>query len=103
MKRLTTTREYWRVGFEKGLREPLVTPDYAASRPYTADERAVIEALRRKAIVGTGEAVAERLHELALAFELEELVVVTWTHDFAARKRSYELIARACGIDRVPT
>ena len=97
-RRLLKTREYWRVGFEKGLREPLVTPEYAASYPYTTDERAVIEALRRKAIVGTGEAVAERLHELARAFELEELVVVTWTHDPAARRRSYELVARACGI-----
>jgi luciferase family oxidoreductase group 1 len=97
-RRLLQTREFWRVGFEKGLRQPLVTPEFAASYPYTADERAVIDALRRKAIAGTGEAVAERLHELARQFELEELVVVTWTHDAAARRRSYELVARACGI-----
>lgn len=97
-RRLLRTREFWRVGFEKGLRQPLVTPEFAASYPYTADERAVIDALRRKAIAGTGEAVAERLHELARQFELEELVVVTWTHDAAARRRSYELVARACGI-----
>ena len=97
-RRLLQTREFWRVGFEKGLRQPLVTPEFAESYPYTADERAVIEALRRKAIVGTGEAVAERLHELARRFELEELVVVTWTYDAAARRRSCELVARACGI-----
>jgi luciferase family oxidoreductase group 1 len=97
-RRLLQTREFWRVGFEKGLRQPLVTPEFAASYPYTADERAVIEALRRKAIVGTGEEVAGRLHELARQFELEELVVVTWTHDPAARRRSYELVAQACGI-----
>ena len=96
-RRLLQTREFWRVGFEKGLRQPLVTPESAASYPYTADERAVIEALRRKAIVGTGEEVAGRLHELARQFELEELVVVTWTHDAAARRRSYELVAQACG------
>jgi luciferase family oxidoreductase group 1 len=87
-RRLLQTREFWRVGFEKGLRQPLVTPEFAAAYPYTADERAVIEALRRKAIVGTGEAVAGRLHELARQFQLEELVVVTWTHDAAARRRS---------------
>ena len=97
-RRLLQTREFWRVGFEKGLRQPLVTPEFAASYPYTADERAVIEALRRKAIVGTSEAVAVRLHELARQFELEEMVVVTWTHDPAARRRSYELVAQACGI-----
>ena len=97
-RRLLQTREFWRVGFEKGLRQPLVTPEFAASYPYTADERALIEALRRKAIAGTGDAVAGRLHELARQFELEELVVVTWTHDAAARRRSYELVAGACGI-----
>ena len=97
-RRLLQTREFWRVGFEKGLRQPLVTPEFAASYPYTAEERAIIVALRRKAIAGTGDAVAGRLHELARQFELEELVVVTWTHDAAARRRSYELVAGACGI-----
>ena len=66
--------------------------------PYTQAERATIEALRRKAIVGTGEAVAGRLTELAQRLQLDELVVVTWTHDPQARHRSYELLARAFGL-----
>ena len=53
------------------------------------------EALRHKAIVGPGDAVAARLTELAGRLALEELVVVTWTHDPAARHRSYELLAAA--------
>jgi luciferase family oxidoreductase group 1 len=97
-RRLLQTREFWRVGFEKGLRQPLVTPEFAASYPYTESERATIEALRRKALVGTGEVVAARLVELAERLQLEELVVVTWTHDPAARHRSYELLAAACGV-----
>jgi len=98
-RRLLRTREFWRVGFEKGLRRPLVTPEFAASYPYADDERATIEALRRKALVGTGEAVAARLHELAERLQLYELVVVTWTYDPAARHRSYELLAAACGLE----
>ena len=94
-RHLLKTREFWRVGFEKGLREPLVTPEFADAYPYTDAERATIEALRRKAIVGTGEVVAARLRELAERHALDEIVVVTWTHDAAARHRSYELIARA--------
>ena len=39
--------------------------------------------------------VAARLTELAERLALEELVVVTWTHDPAARHRSYELLAAA--------
>ena len=94
-RRLLKTREFWRIGFEKGIRKPLVTPEFADAYPYSDDERATIEALRRKAIAGTAEQVAERLDDLARRFALDEIVVVTWTHDPAARHRSYELIARA--------
>ena len=97
-RHLLKTREFWRVGFEKGLREPLVTPEFADAYPYTDDERATIQALRRKAIVGTGEQVLGRLVELARHFDLDEIVVVTWTHDPAARQRSYELLARAASL-----
>jgi luciferase family oxidoreductase group 1 len=97
-RHLLKTREFWRVGFEHGLRKPLVTPEFADAYPYTESERGTIEALRRKAIVGTGEAVAERLTDLARRFDLDEIVVVTWTHDPAPRRRSYELIARAFGL-----
>jgi luciferase family oxidoreductase group 1 len=98
-RRLLKTREFWRVGFEKGLREPLVTPECADAYPYTDAERATIEALRRKALVGTAESVAERLDTLAKQLELDELVVVTWTHDVAARHRSYELLAKAFALE----
>jgi luciferase family oxidoreductase group 1 len=94
-RRLLTTREHWRVGFEKGLRTPLLSPEAAAAHPYTEAERSIVQRLRERAIVGTGEQVATKLEELAASFGLDEIVVNTWTHDPAARHRSYELIARA--------
>ena len=97
-RRLMQTREYWRVGFEKGLREPLVSPEDAATYPYSEAERAVIGALREKALVGTGDEVAARLARLAEQLALDELVIVTWTFDCAARLRSYELLASAFGM-----
>ena len=93
-RRLLTTREHWRTGFEKGIRLPLVPPEVAMAHPYTDAERVTIESMRRKAFVGTGPVVAERLSTLARSFDLDELVIVTWTHDPAARHRSYELLAR---------
>jgi len=94
-RRLMMTREHWRVGFEKGLRTPLVSPEEAAAHPYTDAERAIIQRLRERAIVGTGEQVAAKLRDLAATFDLDEIVINTWTHDPAARHRSYELIAQA--------
>ena len=97
---LFRTREHWRVGFEQGRRDALVAPDELADVRYAPHEKAVIERLRAKAFVGTGTQVATRLEALAGALELDELVVVTWTHALAARQRSCELLADACRLPR---
>lgn len=99
-RRLLKTREHWRIGFEKGLRTPLVSPEEAdaAWKDYGAAERLTIESLRQKAIVGTAAQVAARLRELREKFELDEMVINTWTHEPAARHRSYELIAAEFGL-----
>jgi luciferase family oxidoreductase group 1 len=94
-QRLLMTREYWRVGFEKGLRMPLVSPEEAAAYPYTEAERAMIERLRGIAVVGTGAQVADKLHALARRLELDEIVINTWTFDPQARRHSYALLADA--------
>jgi luciferase family oxidoreductase group 1 len=94
-RRLLMTREHWRVGFEKGLRTPLLSPEAAALHPYTEAEQTIIQRLRERAIVGTAGQVAAKLDELAALFGLDEIVINTWTHDPVARQRSYELIAQA--------
>lgn len=96
--RLLKTRELWRIGFERGLRTPLVSPEEAAAYPYTDADLAVVDRLRKKAFVGTGRQVADKLNELAARLELDELVVVTWTFDTAPRHRSYELLAKEFGL-----
>jgi luciferase family oxidoreductase group 1 len=97
-RRLLATREFWRVGFERGIRTALVEPGEAASYPYSDAERSIIDALRRRALVGTADEVAARLTDLARRFDLDELVVVTWTFDPAPRHRSYELLAQVFGL-----
>jgi len=94
-KRLLKSREYWRVGFEKGIRNPLVSPEEAATYPYTSEDLARIDALRRRAFAGTAAEVAARLTAEAQRLGLDELVINTWTFDPAARRRSYELLAEA--------
>ena len=93
-RHLLMTREHWRVGFEKGLRTPLLSPKAVAAHPYTEAERSIIQRLRERAIVGTADQVASKLKDLAAVFGLDEIVINTWTHDPAARHRSYELIAQ---------
>jgi luciferase family oxidoreductase group 1 len=52
----------------------------------------------RRAILGTPEAVRAGLEQVADDYGAEEVIVVTITHDHAARRRSYELIAEALGL-----
>ncbi|MFL6647774.1 MAG: LLM class flavin-dependent oxidoreductase [Sulfurifustis sp.] len=92
-RRQLMTREFWRIGFERGIRSPLIAPEEAAVYPYTDTERATIEKLRQRAVVGTAEQVAARLDEIARRFALDEIVIVTWSYDAAVRRRSYQLLA----------
>jgi luciferase family oxidoreductase group 1 len=92
------SREYWRAGFEKGLRMPLVSPQVAVGHLYTPAEQAMIAAMRDKALVGDAQQVAGKLEALARRFELGEIVINTWTFDPAVRRHSYALLARAFGL-----
>lgn len=97
-RRLLKSREHWRVGFEKGVRESLVAPEEAARHPYTAQDLQRIELLRQKAFAGTAAQVGARLRGESTRLGLDELVVVTWTFDPAARRRSYTLLAQEFGL-----
>jgi luciferase family oxidoreductase group 1 len=97
-RRLLKTREYWRTGFDKGLRLPLESPERAAAYAYSDAERAMIDKLRAKALVGNAGQVADKLRALARKLELEEIVINTWTFDAQARRHSYGLLAEAFGL-----
>ena len=53
----------------------------------------------RRGVVGTPEQVRAGLEEVATAYGADEVIVVTITHDHEARRRSYELIADAFGVE----
>ena len=88
------SRERWRVDRMRGQLGPLQRPDDIAARGFSADEQAIVDAARSKALVGSGAQVAAKMRALAAALGLDELVVNTWAHDPAVRRRSYALLAR---------
>lgn len=95
--RLFASRERTRIDRQTGRFGPLLPPEEAV-RPYSEAEEAYRREVRAKAMVGTGAQVAERLRALAAELEVEELVVITWTWDPAAQRRSYELLAKEFGL-----
>ena len=71
------------------------TPDDAAAYPFTPVERQAIDERMGTQIIGSPETVRDGVRELVERTGVDELMVVTNTHDGADRLRSYELLAKA--------
>jgi luciferase family oxidoreductase group 1 len=100
-ERLYTSREVWRLGRDRGLFKPLVSPEEAAAYPFSQQERAHLDRLRERSIFGTAVRVAAQLHALAERTGADEVAVLTTVHSPLARRRSYELLAAECGLGAV--
>lgn len=97
-RRLSLSRALWWIKILRGAPEPFPSPEEAEAYPYDLNEAAIRDKILQRAIAGTPEQVRERLESLAAQHGVEEIVVLTITYDFEARKRSYELLADAFGL-----
>jgi luciferase family oxidoreductase group 1 len=96
--RLASSRDLWRLRLDLGIIGPIPSVEEALSHPYSDIERRRIAFNRRRQIIGTPEQVKAQLLALGEAYGVDEFVVVSICYDFAARKRSYELLAEAFGL-----
>jgi len=91
----------WRMAFDLLRRGRLIAvpPPEQAQRylELHGEEREGAAAGRRR-LAGTPAQVRADIEEVAAAYGAEEVVVVTITHDHAARRRSYELLAEEFGL-----
>jgi luciferase family oxidoreductase group 1 len=97
-ERLYSSRALWRLSRDRGAFVPTPSPEEAAAHDWTEAERQRAAKLRARALVGTGAQVAARLHALADELGVAEVAVLSTAHDPAARRRSYALLAEACGL-----
>ncbi|WP_416897600.1 MAG: LLM class flavin-dependent oxidoreductase [Minwuia sp.] len=95
---LVKSRNLWLVRLMKGELGPFPTPEEADAYTYGPHDLEMLEANRGRSIAGTPDKVARQLSELRDTYQADELVVVTISHDFEARVRSYELLAREFGL-----
>lgn len=90
---LCWSRWCWRIKGNRGMRGGIPSVEEALAFPYTQPELDYLGYMQQRSIHGSPQRVRERLERLAAAYDVNEFVVLTITHDFAARKRSYELLA----------
>jgi len=99
--RLFDSRARWRMDRNSGRIGPMLPPEQAV-RDYSVSEQLALADMKAKAIVGTASVVAEKLKQLAERLQIQEVVVITWTHDPQAQRRSYELLAQEFALTRQP-
>jgi luciferase family oxidoreductase group 1 len=77
---------------------PLASPEEAAAYSYTPIDRERIARHRARLIVGGIATVTRRLSALIDSTRADELMITTMVYDHAARKHSYELLAKAFAL-----
>jgi luciferase family oxidoreductase group 1 len=91
--RLFESRARWKMDRNLGRIDAILPPEQAV-RDYSAGEQRALTELKDNALVGTAKQVVSKLRALAERLQIEEIVVITWTHDPVAQARSYELLAQ---------
>ena len=90
-----TSRAVWRLSRDRHVFMPFTTPEIAAAQPRTEADNARLAELRRDEMIGSKETVAACIRNLAAEVDVQEVAVVTWTHDESVRRHSYTLLAEA--------
>ncbi|HZV92292.1 MAG TPA: LLM class flavin-dependent oxidoreductase [Caldimonas sp.] len=97
---LALSRDRWRIDRQRGRLGPLQSPDEIAASGFDSAEEAELASMRARSFVGSRANVGAKIRELARDFSLDEVVVNTWAHDPAVRRRSYGLLAEEFGLVR---
>ena len=97
-ERQVRSRDLWRLRLDAGRLDPYPSVAEAEAYDYTDAERARVQGNRARSIFGTPTEVKARLEAIARDYGVDELMILTITHDPAVRLRSYELLAEVFGL-----
>jgi luciferase family oxidoreductase group 1 len=93
----------WRMAITLAEREPSgPLPTVTRALAFLAGEAGVDTFAGRRVVVGAPETVRPALEQITADYGADELMIHTLTHNHAARRRSYELIAEAFGLKSSP-
>jgi luciferase family oxidoreductase group 1 len=86
----------------QGRPGPVPTPEQAESYPWSPEERRFVDDRLAGQVIGSPPTVRAGVTELVERTGVDELMVVTNTHDGADRLRSYRLLAEATAAEAAP-
>ncbi|MBP1947863.1 LLM class flavin-dependent oxidoreductase [Virgibacillus litoralis] len=92
---LALSSQLWSVQRAKGESSGRIpSVEEAKTYSFSDKEKETIRKLERKMIIGNPKEVKEQLEQLQLLYQVDEFMLVTITHSYEARQKSYELIAK---------
>jgi luciferase family oxidoreductase group 1 len=94
-EKLAASRRLWLLRFFKGEEGPYPSVEEAQSYPYTEHDLEMLRRSGRRTFAASPARLNEQLLQVAEDYAADEVMIVTICHDFRARLRSYELIAKA--------
>jgi luciferase family oxidoreductase group 1 len=100
VKEVEALIDYRLLGFEKGHYDEIPTYEAASRYEYSPAEWQRVLYNRQLTAIGTPDQMKEKLNALAAAFEVDELVLSTFTEHAPDRFRSYELLAQLFELEQ---
>jgi luciferase family oxidoreductase group 1 len=97
-ERLAAPMQLAWVRLRSGRIEKLPTIEEALAYAYSPMEQLVVESYRELLITGDPATVKARIEEIATRTRADEVMISTIVPDYAARERSYALVAEAFGL-----
>ena len=98
-RRLASGIELWRRRIGRGMDRGIPSPDEALAELGDAWRPPALGTDGSRLIAGAPNEVRDELLRVADRYGVDEVMVVTVTHDFAARVRSYELLAEVMELE----
>jgi luciferase family oxidoreductase group 1 len=96
---IAMSNHLWKVLQDKGEgKEGVPSIEEAKTYFYSPEEKERIESMKQNQIVGNPTQVREQLENLQSEYEVDEMMIVTITHSYESRKKSYQLLAEEFGL-----
>ncbi|PAV28631.1 LLM class flavin-dependent oxidoreductase [Virgibacillus profundi] len=94
-EKLALSSQLWKVQQAKGEgKSGVPSIKEAKAFDYSNEEKSMVQDIKKNIIIGNPSEVKHQLEELQDKYQTDEFMIVTITHSYEARRKSYELIAR---------
>jgi len=99
-ERLAKSVDLRRLHMARGIDAPVPTLAEAEAHSYSREERIYVQQQRARLVHGNPDQVRDKLLALKERFAADELMILSITGDYATRRESYRLVAKAFELDK---